>query len=79
MTSGEYICFLGADNRFRSDYIEKTKAVLDTNPDVAIAYTNFVLFDKRAAVTAANDGCKAALPIPRVLFNGVSCKSSKKY
>jgi glycosyltransferase involved in cell wall biosynthesis len=64
MTSGDYVCFLGADNRFRSDYIEKTKAVLDANPDVAIAYTNFVLFDKRAAVTATMMGAKPHPKIP---------------
>ncbi|NWF64504.1 MAG: glycosyltransferase [Chloroflexi bacterium] len=31
LTSGDYIVFLGADNRFRSDYIERAKAVLDSS------------------------------------------------
>lgn len=44
----DYICFLGADNRFRSDYIEKTSLALDTNEDISIVYTDFALFDKRA-------------------------------
>ena len=52
LTTGDYICFLGADNRFRSDYVEKAKVILDTNPDVAIAYTHFVLFGQRAALEA---------------------------
>lgn len=45
----DYICFLGADNRFRSDYIEKTSAILDKNSDIAIAYTDFALFGPRAS------------------------------
>jgi len=48
MTSGDYICFLGADNRFRSDYVDKAKTILDMNPDVGVAYTNFALFGDRA-------------------------------
>jgi len=52
LTRGDYICFLGADNRFRSDYIEKGKALLDANPDVAVAYTNYALFGDRAAIVA---------------------------
>lgn len=62
MTSGDYICFLGADNRFRSDYIEKTKVALDIYPDVAIAYTNYALFGDRAAIIAAETD---ASPHPR--------------
>jgi glycosyltransferase involved in cell wall biosynthesis len=58
LTSGDYICFLGADNRFRSDYIEKTKSILDASPDVAIAYTNFVLWDSRAAIKAHDMGAQ---------------------
>lgn len=48
MTTGDYVCFLGADNRFRSDYLEHTVGALDKNPDAAIAYTNFALFGARA-------------------------------
>lgn len=50
LTKSEYICFLGADNRMRSDFIEKTAYVLDQESKVAIAYTDFALFGKRAAV-----------------------------
>jgi len=53
LTNGDYVCFLGADNRFRGDYIEKCKSVLDTYPEVAIAYTHFSLFGDRAAVVAS--------------------------
>lgn len=46
----DYVCFLGADNRFRSDYIEKCAVILDQDPDRAIAYTDFALFGARASV-----------------------------
>ncbi len=52
LTTGDYICFLGADNRFRSDYVARCKQALDTNPKAAIAYTNAVLFGPRAEVVA---------------------------
>jgi glycosyltransferase involved in cell wall biosynthesis len=52
LTTGDYICFLGADNRFRSDYVEKGKSMLDVNPNVAIAYTYYALFGDRAPIVA---------------------------
>lgn len=54
LTDSDYICFLGADNRFRSDYIEKTAAVLDANESVGVAYTDFSLFGPRAKMVYAN-------------------------
>jgi glycosyltransferase involved in cell wall biosynthesis len=53
MTSGDYVCFLGADNRFRSDYLEHTVGQLDRHPAAAIAYTDFALFGPRAAIISA--------------------------
>ncbi|MBX9256742.1 glycosyltransferase [Desmonostoc muscorum CCALA 125] len=50
LTKSDYITFLGADNRYRSDFIEKTSIVLDRSPDVAIAYSDFALFGSRAKV-----------------------------
>ncbi len=44
-----YITLLGADNRFRSDYLEKTSAILDKDPEIAVAYTDFALFGPRAS------------------------------
>ena len=49
MAKGDYICILGADNRFRSDYIEKTAEVLDSDDRIAIAYTDFAMFGPRAS------------------------------
>lgn len=46
----DYVCFLGADNRFRADYIEKTSRILDTEDATAIAYTDFALFGPRANI-----------------------------
>jgi len=48
LSIGEYICILGADNRFQSDYIEKTRIHLDKNSQVSIVYTDFVLFGPNA-------------------------------
>lgn len=48
MATGDYICILGADNRLLSNYMEKTSSVLDSDDDLAIAYTDFVLFGPRA-------------------------------
>ncbi len=59
MTTGDYIVFLGADNRFRSDYIEQCKAILDAHPEVGIVYTHFALFGDRSAVEAARIGAEA--------------------
>lgn len=53
LTSGDYIAFLGADNRLRCDYIERCRAALDTHPDAAIAYTDMTLFGKRAGLLAS--------------------------
>jgi len=50
LTNSDYITFLGADNRYRSDFIEKTSIVLDQDPDVAVAYSDFALFGSRAKV-----------------------------
>jgi glycosyltransferase involved in cell wall biosynthesis len=68
LTHGDYICFLGADNRFRSDYIEKCKAVLDSNPEVGIAYSNFVLFGDRAALVSTRMQEVRPHPFERDIF-----------
>ncbi len=58
MTSGDYFVIVSADDRIRSDYIEKCKYVLDTNPDTAIAYTHMVLFGERAYEKAEKLGIR---------------------
>lgn len=52
--SGEYICILGADNRMQSNYVEKSSIVLDRNPSVGVAYTDYALFGPRAGIVYAN-------------------------
>jgi glycosyltransferase involved in cell wall biosynthesis len=47
-TSGDFVCFLGADNRFGSNYIEECLKTLIKDKDRAIAYTDFALFGSRA-------------------------------
>jgi len=44
LTSGDYVCIVGADNRIRADYLEKCKDVLDSAPEVGIAYTDVMIF-----------------------------------
>ncbi|MEH1784547.1 MAG: glycosyltransferase [Nostoc sp.] len=51
LTNSEYISILNADDRYRSDFIEKTSLVLDQYPDVGIAYSDFALFGSRAKTT----------------------------
>ncbi|MEH2183077.1 glycosyltransferase [Nostoc sp.] len=51
LTNSEYISILNADDRYRSDFIEKTSLVLDQYPDVGIAYSDFALFGTRAKTT----------------------------
>lgn len=53
LTTGDYVCILGADNRFRSDFLEATTAMLDADSRVAIAYTDFALYGPRADMVAA--------------------------
>ncbi|EPY09451.1 glycosyltransferase family 2 protein [Paenibacillus alvei] len=50
LSNGDLICFLGADNIFDPRYIEKTSEILIKNDNVAIAYTDFILFGERAKV-----------------------------
>jgi len=45
---GDYLCFLGADNRLVSNYIEETTKILDRDESVAVAYTDYALFGPRA-------------------------------
>jgi GT2 family glycosyltransferase len=47
-TTSEYLCLLGADNRFRSDYLQKTRAALDVDEGLGVAYTDCALFGPRA-------------------------------
>jgi glycosyltransferase involved in cell wall biosynthesis/predicted SAM-dependent methyltransferase len=70
LTKGDYICFLGADNRFRSDYVERCKLALDTNENAAVAYTNLVLFGPRAEIKKiqANGKNVTALPDSRGFY-----------
>jgi len=46
----DYVCFLGADNRFRSDYLEKTTALLDADSTCGVAYTDYAMFGPLAQI-----------------------------
>lgn len=51
MTSAEYVCFLGADNRFVSNYLEMCVRALNSDKSLAIAYTDYAFFGPRAEMT----------------------------
>tara|TARA_R110001583_G_scaffold145875_1_gene297902 strand:- start:24571 stop:26076 length:1506 start_codon:yes stop_codon:yes gene_type:complete len=48
LVNGEYIFFLGADNRIQSDYIERTSEILDSDESIGIAYTDYSFFGSKA-------------------------------
>lgn len=48
LTKSDYVCFLGADNRFRSDYLEKTSVIMDSDEKLGVVYTDFAMFGPRA-------------------------------
>ncbi|MGE3769783.1 MAG: glycosyltransferase [Bdellovibrionales bacterium] len=58
LTSGDYVAFLGADNRMRIDYVEKCKAVLDAHEKVGVAYTDMTIFGPLAKPLAERQGAK---------------------
>jgi glycosyltransferase involved in cell wall biosynthesis len=53
LTSGDYVAFLGADNRMRSDYVEKMRTALDSHPGAAMAYSDMSIFGPLSALLAA--------------------------
>lgn len=52
LTKSDYVLFLGADNRMRSDCVERYKAALDRSPDAAVAYCDMLIFGTRAKLLA---------------------------
>ncbi len=56
LTTSTYIAFLGADNRMRSDYIERCKAILDRSQAIGVVYTDMLLFGSRAKLLADSIG-----------------------
>ena len=58
LSSGDLIAILGADNRMRSDYVERCKAALDSSPEVGIVYTDMTIFGARAKLLADEVGAQ---------------------
>lgn len=48
LSKGDYVCILASDDRLEPKYIEYTSRTLNENPNVAIAYTDYILFGSRA-------------------------------
>jgi GT2 family glycosyltransferase len=66
LTTGDYICFLGADNRFRSDYVEKCQRLLDQYPHVGVVYTDMLLFGPRAELLGREVGAVPLAAAPEL-------------
>lgn len=52
LSGGDYIAFLGADNRMRADYVEKCRAALARHGDAALVYTDMAIFGGRSGLLA---------------------------
>ena len=50
LTNGDYVFFLGADNRLVSNYIEECYKILESDNNIGIAYTDYALFGSRAKI-----------------------------
>jgi len=50
LTKGDFVFFLGADNRLLSNYVEECIKVLDSDEKIAVAYTDYTFFGSRARV-----------------------------
>lgn len=48
LAKGCYIVFLGADNCFQSNYFEECSGILNSDKNIAVAYTDYLLFGPRA-------------------------------
>jgi glycosyltransferase involved in cell wall biosynthesis len=59
--SGDFVVILGADNRMRRDYIEKTLPVFESSPETAVVYTDMLIFGSRAHSLAAKVGAQSSL------------------
>jgi glycosyltransferase involved in cell wall biosynthesis len=66
LTSGDYICFLGADNRYRSDYVERCQYVLDQHSNVGVVYTDMLLFGPRAELLGREVGAVPLASAPEL-------------
>jgi glycosyltransferase involved in cell wall biosynthesis len=52
LSSGDYIAFLGADNRMRADYVERCRSALAGHDDAALVYTDMSIFGARGGLLA---------------------------
>lgn len=52
---GEYILPIDSDNKINPDYIEKTAAILDNQPDISIVYCNSILIGDQSGTYLAGD------------------------
>lgn len=48
LVQGEYVFFLGADNRLVSNYVEETSSILDSDKKTGVAYTDYAFFGTKA-------------------------------
>ncbi len=58
LATGDFIVFLGADNRMRADYLEKTVPILLAQEEVGVVYTDMMLFGDRSHLLAEKVGAQ---------------------
>jgi glycosyltransferase involved in cell wall biosynthesis len=58
LTNGDYVSFLGADNRYRADYIGRCKEIISRDAEVAVAYTDIMIFGPQAFKLATAVGAE---------------------
>ncbi|MEO8364606.1 MAG: glycosyltransferase [Pseudoxanthomonas sp.] len=58
LTSSDYVAFLGADNRMRSDFVERCKSALDGDARAGVAYTDMSIFGPRSKLLADSVGAR---------------------
>ena len=58
LTNCDYVFFLGADNRLRSDFVLETRLALDQDPSAAIAYTDLLIFGPLSGELAKSVGAE---------------------
>ena len=57
-TKGDYVVFVGADNRIKNDFVEKYHFYADQNPGADILYSDILLFGERANLLAMQVNAK---------------------
>lgn len=67
--TGEYLCRFDGDDRWPSDFLSKTAAVLDAHPEVDMVYGDAAFIDAEGRVTSSSNNINRREPDNPVLEN----------